>query len=150
MKSRGGVATVVLVVLAVILCAAVLIWARGHSVEDSPLFSDYAGFRLHHGLLPDAALESALLATADRELRAHGLVSRGDGVPAAADEFAVALEPASGAAGAVVTVHLVNRDAHDLWSAQISAPDAEHLRSVAEERLAQLLRDPRFERAAGK
>lgn len=150
MKSRGSVTAVVLVVLVAAICVALLFWVRradsGGGPGDAPLFSNYAGFRLLHGKLPDAALEASLLATADRELRAHGLESRGEGEPAAADEFAVVIQNSTGAAGAGVLVRLVNSDERELWSGQLSATDAVQLRSFGEQNLAQLLRDPRFER----
>ena len=147
MRSRGGVPVVLLFLLLAGAAVAVLFFVRK---EDSPAqavaYSDYHAFRVVRGNLPDAELEDALLRTADRELRAHGLQSRGEGLASASDEIAVVIEPASASPDRAVNVRLVTSAGTDVWSIQLSAIDAKSLRDIAEANLAMLLRDARPER----
>ncbi len=151
MRARGGVPVVLLFLLLAASAAAVLFFVRREQSASSSApgefaFSDYGAFRVVRGKLPDASLEDALLRTADRELQAHGLVSRGEGLATAADEVAVVVEPLSSAPDRAVTVRLVTAGGADVWSIQLSAIDAPSLRDIAEANLAAMLKDPRFQR----
>ena len=142
---RGGAATWVLVLVLSLGALAAVVWMR-HGAPGGFAFSDYAGFRLVRGGLPDKVLEDVLLLTADRELRAHGLKPRGEGPAAAADEVAVVVEPSPSSPDKAVNVRLRNAAGADVWSGQLSAIDPDKLREVAQSNLAALLNDPRFER----
>lgn len=147
MRSRGGVPVVLLFLLLAAAAAAVLFFVRKEvSPARDTAFADYHAFRVVRGKLPDAALEDALLRTADRELRAHGLESRGEGPASAADELSVLVEPTSSSPDRAVTVRLVTSAGTDVWSVGLSAMDATSLRDIAESNLAMLLADARPER----
>ena len=147
MRSRGGVPVVLLFLLLAAAAVAVLFFVRDEERPSQALaFSDYHAFRVVRGKLPDAALEDALLRTADRELRAQGLQARGEGLASASDEIAVLVEPVSSAPDRAVTVRLVTSGGSEVWSIQLSAIDGASLREIAEANLAMLLSDARPER----
>lgn len=153
MRQGGKVPLLVLGIAAALAAAGLMVWRHAEVFglrSDSLSFSDYAGFRLDRGHHPDADLERALLSIAERGLREHDLQARGDGPAAADDEFAVVAEPSTPGSSTAVTVRLVTQHGTELWSGEISAVDPAKLRSVAEEQLAGLLRDPRFGRTATK
>ena len=147
MKSRGGVPVVLLFLLLAAAAVAVLFFVRKEEAPaQSFAFSNYHAFRVVRGKLSDAALEDALLRTADRELRAHGLEARGEGLPSAADEIAFVVEPAATAPDRSVTVRLITSTGTEVWSNQLAALDAKSIRDITEANLAMLLANPRSER----